>query len=451
MKKKDYPLSVTRSILTQSKISLKNLDIIHINHELDDVFEFNKLLIKNGANLLFIAVPYKYNYFKKLPYNTVFFKRSKKLSYIPLFNGKENKKLSSTDLVKVVINCLDQIVSDYKPGKGRKLLIIQDGGFAAFSDKLMNLNNFLGCIEQTASGAKIYDDAYEKRGLNYPVVTIAKSKIKTRFESTFIAQRVFEETNLHFYKINEFTKYKNIIIGGYGQIGRRLAFLFKHSGSYPIIFESNLKVRNLVERDGFKFIPNIRKRDIENSFCYIGCTGEKSFGTKELKEFLTSSKERFFLISASSKRVEFLDLIHLFYPNKKEDLKQLPFKKPIIKKNKIGIEYLFNYKEKLKELVLVAEGKPINLYRKESESVPSKAMDPVQALITKSLLALITKHKDFKHQIYYVGDEDTDKLLGINEGKILEEWAKVNEVPVYAKEFLAQFEPHLFYINPKDY
>jgi len=448
-------LPVTEKILNDDRGLLRNIQVIHINHEIDDIFEFNNLLKKDGAELFFIAIPYKKKPNIKLQYPNATFSRDRNLNYVPLICGKRHTRLKDKDLVPSILNVFVHVLEKFiNPQK--KLIVIQDGGYIALSHKAYQLKNFLGCVEQTESGATMFEKEFKTHKHKFPVITIARSPIKVQYESHFITQRVFEETNLLFYEINEFLKFKKIIIGGYGQIGRRLALLFRQTGTQVLIYDTNKKLQSLVEIDGLKYIQKIKSDHINESFCYIGCVGQRSFRFPELVQFLKSKKDVLYLVSASSKRIEFLDIIGFFEMGKRrnsdesikirQELDHITNIMPI--KNSIGVSYHFNYKNLPKRIILLAEGAPVNFYRQSSNSVPSKAIDPIQALMMKSTLALIKTQNKIKNEIMFVGDPLVNKLLGIDEEKIMQDWAKLNGVTIFASDILTQFDTHPYYSKP---
>lgn len=447
-------LPVTQELFEREGCLLSDFQIIHINHEIDDVILFNEFLIKTGAKLVFISVPYKNKFSKKLNYDNVIFKRNSDLEYVPYVNGVQKYELKDTDLVMAVLKSYRYTLNNLID-KRKKLIIIQDGGFVALSKDTYNLDQLIGCVEQTESGARMFENEFKKRDKLFPVITIARSRIKTQYESQFIAQRVFEETNLLFYEMNDFLKFRKIIIGGYGQIGRRVAQLYKQAGTQVIVYDTNEKLKELSELDGFRFIEKIKSTDIEDSYCYIGCSGKRSFQLKDLVRFLNSKKSSYYLVSASSKRIEFLDVISFFEGNdviykrkarsEYEELKSI--KNIKLTKNQIGLTYSFDYMGRTKTIILIAEGTPVNFYRESSNSVPSKAIDPIQAIIALSAIRL-AKNSDLENKIYFVGDPNTDRLMDIDEEKIMISWASVNSISVYSNNILSQFNPHPYYINP---
>ncbi len=455
-------LPLTNWIANQYGSALKDCVILHINHTLKDVFAINDILVnKIGCELFFIGVPYAMNKYPfPVGYYSLYSIRDG-VDYLPYLNGKRlndcsvERDMMSTLRVQIEYTLQKHILP--KLGN-KKFLVIQDGGYTTLlggyknvPDPFCKIKNLIGMIEQTQSGTNLFLRKEKSKPLNYPVLTISRSEIKTRYESQFVAQRVFEELNDLFYRLGEFVRFKTVVVGGYGVIGRQLAFYLKGIDVEVIVYELDDRVRRLARKEGFSSVDKITSELINESFCYVGCTGERSFAIESFKEFLLSRKKIYYLASGSSKRIEFLPIIQFFEGNqddleKKEIIKKYPFLIEVnsikVRRNSSGLEYHCVYRNKRKTLYLLAEGMPVNFYNQDSESIPERAIDPVQALILLSACKLVFYSGKLKEGINYVGTEHIDKFLGINEEELMQAWSKKNGIDFVTENIFGKFLQH---------
>jgi len=451
--------SLPLTIFTANKFKglLKDTVILHINHALPDVFALNEILVNIlGAKLFFISTPYNKIYYQSNNYDYLYLKRDNNKFFYYL-NGKRllpNKTYDDVinNIHQSILLALSEIKDKYKD---KKIIVLQDGGYSAAlgevfdNDPFINNPNFVGMVEQTQGGTRLFNEINNKKPLQYPILTISRSLIKMRVESHFIAHRILEEVNRTIYKMGYFLNFKTLIIGGYGIIGRRLAKCLEGLNAKAIILETDPYVRRLAEKDGYKTIKKIDTASIDRSFCYIGVTGVCSFGILEFICFLESKNKFYFLASGSSKRYEFDDISHFFenpayrikvyrlYPelNKLENIK--------VRKNKDGtLEYTCMFNKNKKTLFLLAEGFPVNLYESEVFGIPDRAIDPIQALLLACVVKLKSKHNILAKGINHVSDLKVKKKVDIDEENLLSEWFYLNDVHANRNKPFLFFKPH---------
>lgn len=454
-------LLVTNYIASQFPEIFTNCSILHINHPLEDVYALNEIFRDLGAIVNFISVPYANKVASKVDYYNMYSLREK-IEFQTYLNGKRIESITDVDLVRLLKSQINYTLeNEILPNLGeQKLIVIQDGGYTNYLyDDSTNTNPFskipqlIGMVEQTQSGYKAFIEAQKVSPLDYPVITIARSKIKMQFESKFIAQRMFEELNNIFNKIGNFLRYRTFIIGGYGIIGRQLAYFLRNIDIEVIVYDIDPEILRLARKEGFYVTQSLSPECIEQSFCYFGCTGKSSFGINELYNFLHSGKKEYYLVSGSSKRTEFLPLIFFFErPNDDKEKSKLideyPFLKEInnisVNTNSSGLVYEFSYRNTLKKINLIAEGFPVNLFDKESESVPDRAIDPIQALLLLSAIRLKGAETKLDNQIYKVGAGSNKIDLDISEQEILDLWCKANEITIPGDNLFIHFSEHPF-------
>lgn len=105
------------------------------------------------------------------------------------------------------------------------------------------------------------------------------------------------------------------------------------------------------------------------------------------------------------------------------------------------MEYGFTHRNTYNRLFLLAEGFPINLYDSENQSVPDRAIDPIQALLLSSLIKLKDNFQSLPNGTLHVSNARISKLLSIREKELLFDWCYLNDVPAGANPYKF-FNPH---------
>ncbi|PKP54501.1 MAG: hypothetical protein CVT90_00965 [Candidatus Altiarchaeales archaeon HGW-Altiarchaeales-3] len=280
--------------------------------------------------------------------------------------------------------------------KNKKLLIIEDGGYAVPIIHL-ELNEALkyciGAVEQTTNG--VWRD--EEVILNFPVLTIAFSELKKELESPEIGNAVVRNIQMLLSKRGDFIRGKKVILAGYGTIGRQIAESLRNDGCVVGVSDPDPKKLIAARFKGFNTDSMLNL--VKNGDIIVGASGRRSIGIKEI----LSAKNNAILVNASSKRVE-IDVEVI------ENLKET--------KNKIdgvGTEYELINRNRL---LLLADGYPVNFYN--SESVPDKIIDVILTELFLCATELIkrefskTIHKSLQSIINEDELADTFTQLHIN-------------------------------------
>lgn len=452
-------LTLTRLLAEKHAHILNNCVVLHINHTFKDVFALNEILVETmGVELYHITIPYNNTTIEDVNYmyfasrrSGIFFESCDQHSSIDDIRR-------DSDLVEFMKKQINYVMGIILPRlQGRKLIVLQDGGYTAAADGLSvdrnvfgKIPNFLGVVEQTQSGTELFIRRNSFSPLNYPLITISRSLTKIRVESEFIAQRIYEELNDLLYMSGDFIRFKTVIIGGYGVIGRKLSNYLKSSQVEVIIFDIDSKLRRLARKEGFTTIDAISSNYIDESYCYIGVTGNSSFNMNSFFSFLNAEKDSYILASGSSKRVEFLELIYFFEydlksPQREEYMQTYSFLHDIsditVTTKQYGFDYEFRYKNRLKRITLLAEGFPINMYQPNAESVPDKAIDMIQSLMLNSIIALNLR-KNITKGIHYVGRNGFNEESGIDEAGIVRHWCKLNSIHLLSNNPFTLFPEH---------
>ena len=258
--------------------------------------------------------------------------------------------------------------------KGKKLLIIEDGGYAvpvihgwitetrndggytklSISKKHKEtLKYCMGAVEQTAQG--VWRD--KEIELKIPVLTIASSKLKKVLEAPEVGNAVVRNIQELLSQRGEFIRGRNVSLIGYGTIGSEIATALRNNGA--VVTVADIDSINLVGARFDGFYTDSRMNLVARSNIIIGATGRCSIGKKAILKISESGKD-VVLVNASSKRVE-IDVDTL------EDLKETKIA------TKIGTDYQMPEGNKI---LLLAEGYPVNFYG-GSESIPDGIMDVI--------------------------------------------------------------------------
>jgi S-adenosylhomocysteine hydrolase len=452
-----FSLPLTKLVTLQHKNILNNFVVLHINHALSDVYALNDLMIDYlGAKVFFITTPYNNTYYFDKKYDYLFIKRQGNYfrSYL---NDKPIRLTNDASDMITVMHMAIKYGLEYirKKYSDKNIIVLQDGGYSAAKSDLFSkhdpfnkLDKLFGMVEQTQGGSRLFKEKFKIDKASYPVLSISRSFIKMRVENHFIAQRIVEEVNRALYKLGYFLNFKSIILAGYGIIGRQLAQYLASNNTKVTILENNPGIRELAAKEGYKTIEKIGTEHFERTFCLIGVTGKCVFGLNELACFAESKSKYYFLASGSSKRNEFIELIEFFENSRsyKSDpgihiLKEISHKKVFKKKNGI-LEYSFEYNGVRKTIIILAEGFPINLYDNEIQSVPDRAIDPIQALLITSVIKLSQFRTQLKNGLWQISDPDIIKRIQINETDLLSEWFYLNDISAYGREPFKYFKPH---------
>jgi len=421
----------------------KDVVVLHINHCVEDIFILNQVLCSLGATLVFVVIPYS-NVSTPLPSLYSIYHASSTREGFQLYRNTEQLEHIAFNFDEAIGTLIlgalrDDVMSSVKEQK-KRLLVIEDGGYHYDSlDKIYGLGIDLekcgiGVVEQTASGARRCARYIETRSLPYPVLTIARSDIKMRFEPYFVARRVAEEINDLLYQVNDFLPFHNVIVVGYGIIGRNIAFTLNEMNCNVFIIDTDPDACNLAQKEGYQVLSEIPVSVFEKRCIVIGATGESSFTHSMLIRFLESSASLLYLASASSKRIEFSDLIEFFEGNY-DTRRRIISLNPVLGKidnieiefSQIGLTYHFTYDKKNKSISMLARGFPVNFYRPRGISLTHRIIDPINTEIVLSAQHLVRFCCVLQNALYLVGDTPIPSFE-INEENIMAQWMGLNEL-----------------------
>ncbi|MDO4265426.1 MAG: hypothetical protein Q4C63_03050 [Eubacteriales bacterium] len=414
MKRSVYePLPVTEALLqkaeqyekeTENRF-LSGLVVLHINHCMENSFAFSALLERYFYHCVFAGVPYNdtmpeedeaflHCTGQRLPGDRYF-----------LYEGETCFYEGSGDFLgmteRLIWRALSvQVLPFLKEGK--RLLIIEDGGYhypvlARFLSAYPEYQGRIaGAVEQTASGTLRMRAAGEKCGFGYPCCSISRSALKMRIESRFIGHRVTEELASFLYSANAFLDFHEVLILGYGIVGRQVSMDLKSRSCRITVRDTDARMEAAARRDGFATgLYQVFDRDL----IVIGCSGADSFPKELLSAFLQGKANRLYLASASSQDREFAEFLRMAGGGE-----ALPEGAVLTvrEKSEFYTCYEISVKSNRKEIYLIAEGLPVNFYRKGGISLTHSVIDIIFADLLSAGLAF-SFYPDMKNQLWLLG------------------------------------------------
>jgi hypothetical protein len=173
----------------------------------------------------------------------------------------------------------------------KKLIVVDDGGELIqavneeMSDEIASEKIQIVGVEQTSSGfVKL-----EKINISFPVINIARSRLKLNLESVLIGDAIFKSINLAMEAIK--LKPKKILILGNGAIGSRvkekLELHYEVDSFDPNIDRSSISKFDQIDFTEYNLI--------------IGCSGKEVIGSLEVNRL----RDKTALVSGSSSDREF--------------------------------------------------------------------------------------------------------------------------------------------------
>ncbi len=277
----------------------------------------------------------------------------------------------------------------------KRIVILQDGGYAStlwHSCYRSDANICLGAVEQTRNGIWECQQIPEENRL-FPVIDVASCWLKDKIEPPFIGDAVAHNIQSLISKISISLRERNVLLIGYGTIGKCVAKSLRGYGAKITVFDKDPESLRKARGDGFK-IANALEAAIPHKKLIIGCTGRYRLSAGEL----ALADNGTILVNASSKHFE---VNH-------EDLKALTRKCELIED--YGSRHtLVNGRI----LDLLAEGNPVNFYG-PSESVPDNEIQFISALLFLMALELVEKGDTLPRSIISVPDDvqnDIEKMF----------------------------------------
>jgi len=285
---------------------------------------------------------------------------------------------------ETVGNIWNKALASMQESPADLLIILDDGGDLLVSTpgKLFNGISYkpkkvIG-IEQTRGGS---NHRYFK-SVPFPIINVAGSYVKTTIEYPWVADIVAEQV---IKKVREkagtaFSHKPIIGVIGNGTMGKAIVNKFIKKGHCVLVHDirNKIKDKNVILYSDITLL--IREADI-----IIGCTGTDITLELSILNTLLGSIRRKYLVSTSSKDLEFNNLL-VYIQERTKQLERTP--NPFV-----DIEYCNPNNPANSKLVILRGGFPINFDNKEHSVPPEKIWPTRAALMSACLMAVQAYHK----------------------------------------------------------
>ncbi len=416
---------------------LDGLTIIHVNHLLMDILDLNVMLAELGATVIYVPVIYSENKpMPPAPY-AVFRPGAYNGNGTAPPKGFASSRFSAS--INYAVRAAMQSALAQPANGARRILLIEDGGYhydiQKELDGMADETVFVGTVEQTVAGIRAARAYLRQNGsIDHPVVSVARSKAKMRFENQFVAMRVIEELALLFYQLEEFLSLKDVLLLGYGILGRAAAFLLRARSCHVTVKDMDEVVIHAAETEGFEVFESFQPEMFDSAPVVLGMTGTPAFTMTDFVAFLDGTSPVLYLASGSSKRVEFAHLINYFEGDDDDraavnaQVPQLQALADIeVHTTPVGLDYTFTYQGRPRKVVLFAKGQPVNFFRADSDSLPAKVADVINAEVLALVHYLYGHQNQVEPRLHLLGH---DSLAGfdVEEDELLTLWFAKNQV-----------------------
>ncbi|MCY4725959.1 NAD-binding protein [Nocardioides sp. STR2] len=422
---------MTRHVVDgKSKAVFSGVTILHVNHLLEDVLTLNEILRELGATIIY--VPVMYGSVREPP---------KDLAYQVIAEARPpDRNASMRDVVTARLELAIGLIGK----EWSSTLVLEDGGrhYSVMLDRVgrgATVSAPIAAVEQTRRGAGLASAFLADRrsaGLRYPIVTIARSMLKIRFENVFVATRIIEELSLALGALGDFLPYRRVVVVGYGILGRAIAKGLRTYRCDVVVVEKDPHVRSVAAKEGFLVCDVVRASHAANTTVVIGATGSDCFALDELNALRRGGCTIAYLVSASSGTVEFARL-------QESATGRVTFPRPTDGDiwRRLGIRDVSTGSNL--QALLVAEGFPINFFRPDSESLAPRVIDPINAEMLVAAQWLLSRPTGVTPRVYKFGWENDELPIGPDaEMAILRSWLHLNHMSSSPDELNRYFDRH---------
>ena len=238
--------------------------------------------------------------------------------------------------------------------KDKKIVILDDGAIISKILTSHSYQNVEAFIELTVTGLKRIKDLNVDE-LAYPVLNVAKSKLKRYITYKEISNTIFIRT-IELLG-GEKLLGRTVVQLGYGDLGETLAERYKDYGARVVVIEPDaLKCIQAAEK-GFNTYRTFEEAiKYEKPFIIVGASGYKSIS----KEVIEQLEDGTFITSGATADLD----IFKEYAKNGYEYKEIP---------KYGTQFIINGKH----ITILGNGRSVNLF--DSEAIPNKSNDIFKA------------------------------------------------------------------------
>ncbi len=418
-----------------SKDKTKDIVVLHINHCMENSFELCRVLDSAFETVVFIGAPYNemlppadesfVSYGARNTADEEHFKIFRQGDVIEEFSGgfiEIVQKMIEKALIRDIIPLLEE---------GKRLLVIEDGGYhyqvirRLYEEYPVLKDRVMGAVEQTTSGTVRGYNLAQNQGYWYPHLSVSRSKIKMNIEARFISERVVEELSRFLYGINTFYEFHEILVLGYGVIGRGVAQLLKARAVDIRVYDTDPDIMEVARNDGHQTVSSADYGGFSTDTIIIGNTGFASLDEHMLSCFFEGEGRNLYLASSSSQDVEFKTFLEMISG---ERLLPRGVELKAIYAFAGSDEYVFkcadrNGNEIKKSVFLIAKGRPVNFFRKNVISLTNCMIDLIFAQMIM-MGSWILRHPEALKKLHLLGAEEELKDES-SEKELLKRWLEL--------------------------
>lgn len=276
--------------------------------------------------------------------------------------------------------------------KNKKIVILDDGAIVSKILTTHNYDNVKAFIELTVTGLKRIKNLNVKE-LAYPVLNVAKSKLKRFITYKEISNTIFTRT-LELLGGEKIVG-RTVIQLGYGDLGETLADRYRDYGARVIVIEPDvLKCIQAAEKGYTTFRTFEEAIKYEKPFLIVGASGFKSISDEVIEQL----EDGTFITSGATADLD----IFKEYKKAGYKYKEIP---------KYGTQFEINGKH----ITILGNGRSVNLF--DSEAIPNKSNDIFKAS------QLVVTDKIINEKVNLSNDVEVEIVdKWIDESQILENY-----------------------------
>lgn len=405
--------------------TLKDTVVLHINHCMENSFYFTEILNQLFGQAVFIGVPYNDMQIRG-EWSFVSYYGCRLRSSFELWRDKECFFRGTGDFIGMVERLIETALQkDLLPRlmAGKRLLVIEDGGYhypvlRRFLEQYPELSGCVcGSVEQTASGTLRCSRFGAEHGYLYPCGSISRSDIKMHIESRFIGHRVVEELACFLYTANTFLDFHHILLLGYGIVGRQVARDLHSRRCRVHVMEKDGRIAAAAQKAGYQLADKVRPELFATDTIIIGNTGTAAFTVEMLEAFFEGEANRLYLASSSSQDIEFRRFLDMA-----EKISPWPEGARFLSREDAEFYscFRFFFGGREKRVYLIAEGLPVNFYRRGGISLTYSIIDLIFAEMLSMGLAFHF-HKNLEKRLWLLGAEK-ERVCFLSEAELAQLW-----------------------------
>ena len=347
---------------------LMEVNFIIVQHLLNDTMELITDLLANKIQIIGVVIK-SYSCDEK---NVDLLSKMK----IPHVYVSQDSNENDTNY----FNYLNIAKKDYEKNNRKTVILDLGGEFCNVLSQPGDYSYIKAIVEDTAFGHRKY--LANLSNIFVPIFSVAESHCK-ELEARFVGRTIVNSTEDILRTIGETLYARNVLVFGYGMIGKNVAAGLKAFGCKVAVCEKDSVRRVDAYFDGFDVYE---KYPLKPNLFIIGTTGSQvlNFSNKD------DIQNNLVLVSGSSKNIEF----------NIEQIKKYADKVDIIN------QYIKNYYIDGKRVTVINDGFPVNFINK---SIPDKIIDLLFAEMIQSIIQVDSFYE--LHKINIVNKERINEII----------------------------------------